>query len=157
LRFDLSAPILQDTAVELRRLVQETLPQIYPGARQVAVSLDLSGFDGLPELEPAYGFLIYRSCTGRSATPFGTPAPERHGRIRPSDGLLRVRVADDGKGFEPAAVDQFMKGGHYFFHDIAIRAAARWDVADRFPTGRRDDSGGGCARLTGRRARRAAG
>jgi signal transduction histidine kinase len=123
LRFDLSAPILQDTAVELRRLVQETLPQIYPGAKQVSVSLDLSGFDGLPEPAPAYGFLIYRFVHGAVGNAF-RHAGARHVTVESArrDGLLRVRVSDDGKGFEPAAIDQFMKGGHYFFHDIAIRA-----------------------------------
>jgi len=122
LRFDLSVPILQDMRVELRRLIQETLPHIYPAARQVEMSLDLSAFDQAPELEPSYGFLLYRFVRGAVSNVY-RHAGASHIIVEAAthDGQLSLRVADDGRGFDPEEIEQFVKNGHYFFHDISIR------------------------------------
>jgi putative ABC transport system substrate-binding protein len=122
LRFDLSAPIIQDMRVELRRLIQETLPQIYPVARQVRLSLNLSAFDQVLEMEPSHSFLLYRFTSGAVSNVY------RHARAShimveaaTDDGQLVLRVADDGRGFDPAKIECFVRDGHYFFHDISIR------------------------------------
>jgi putative ABC transport system substrate-binding protein len=122
LRFDLSVPIIQDMRVELRRLIQETLPQIYPAARRVRLSLSLSAFDEVPDLEPSCGFLIYRFASGAVSNVYRHAGASRITVEAASrDGQLVLRVADDGRGFDPTGIEQFVKDGHYFFHDIQIR------------------------------------
>jgi signal transduction histidine kinase len=122
LRFDLSAPVIHDMRVELRRLVQETLPQIYPVASQVRLRLDLSAFERLPELEPAYTFLLYRFTSGAVSNVYRHAGASRIVvQAALDDGHLRLKVADNGQGFDRAQIDSFIKNGHYFFHDINIR------------------------------------
>jgi signal transduction histidine kinase len=41
---------------------------------------------------------------------------------RRGDTLL-LRAMDDGRGFDVSDVERFIKEGHYFFHDVQIRAA----------------------------------
>lgn len=122
LRYDLSVPILKDIGIELRRLVQETLPQIYPDTRRVHLSLDLSAFNNSPELEPGVGFLAYRFIRGAVSNVY------RHARASKiiveavkKDRRIIIRVTDDGQGFGLSEIDQYVKNGHYFFHDIQIR------------------------------------
>jgi ABC-type uncharacterized transport system substrate-binding protein/HAMP domain-containing protein len=122
LRYDLSVPILKDIGIELRRLIQETLPQIYPDSKRVHLSLDLSVFDNSLELEPGVGFLAYRFIRGAvsnvyrhaNASKIIVEAVKKEGRII-------IQVTDDGQGFELSDIDQYVKDGHYFFHDIQIR------------------------------------
>jgi signal transduction histidine kinase/ABC-type uncharacterized transport system substrate-binding protein len=122
LRYDLSVPILKDIGIELRRLVQETLPQIYMDTPRVQLSLDLSAFNNSPELEPGIGFLAYRFIRGAVSNVY------RHAMASKiiveavkKDRRIIIRVTDDGKGFELSEIDQYVKNGHYFFHDIQIR------------------------------------
>jgi signal transduction histidine kinase/ABC-type uncharacterized transport system substrate-binding protein len=123
LRFDLSVPILQDLGVELRRLIQETLPMIYPNARQVQMELDLSALDRIPQIEPASVFLLYRFVHGAVSNAY------RHSKADKVmvcaeciDDKLSLSVMDDGQGFNMGNLDTFIKSGHYFFYDIQIRA-----------------------------------
>ncbi len=123
LRYDLSVPILRNTAVELRRLVRETLPEIYPEAQEVLLSLDLAALERLPQLRPASAVLIYRFTQGAVSNAF-RHAEAGHIRIQASrrDGELSLSVSDDGRGFDPGLVEDFIHQGHYFFHDVQIRA-----------------------------------
>jgi signal transduction histidine kinase len=123
LRFDLSVPILQDLGVELRRLVQEALPIIYPNAKMVKMDLDLAALDRLPEMEPAPVFLLYRFVHGAVSNVY------RHSSANKikvyadyTDDRLSICIIDNGRGFSMQDLDQFIKNGHYFFHDIQIRA-----------------------------------
>jgi putative tryptophan/tyrosine transport system substrate-binding protein len=123
LRFDLSVPILKDLGVELRRLIQETLPLIYSNSQKIKMELNLSALDKVPELEPSCVFLLYRFVRGAVSNVY------RHaqaGRIRVTadyaEGRLSLCVIDDGQGFDPDQVDQFIRNGHFFFHDVQIRA-----------------------------------
>jgi HAMP domain-containing protein len=123
LRFDLSVPILQDLGVELRRLIQETLPMIYPNALQVQMDLDLSALDQIPQIEPASVFLLYRFVHGAVSNAY------RHSKADKImvcaefiDDKLSLCVMDDGQGFNMSNLDTFIRSGHYFFYDIQIRA-----------------------------------
>lgn len=123
LRYDLSVPILRDVGVELRRLLYETLPQFFPSARQVNLVLDTAALDAIPELEPGYGFLIYRFVRGAASNVYRhAMAKKLEVRSEVRDRFLVISITDDGKGFEPA-FEQFIQNGHYFFHDIQIRAS----------------------------------
>jgi putative ABC transport system substrate-binding protein len=121
-RFDLSTPILRNIGIEIRRLTQETLPQIYSNGRQIELALDLTALDQAPVLEPACTFLIYRFVRGAVSNVY------RHSnasRVRVSSeimgGKLSIRVSDNGQGFDPTQIEDILKAGHYFFHDIQIR------------------------------------
>ncbi len=123
LRFDLSVPILQDLSLELRRLIQETLPLIYPDAHSVSMELDLASLDQVADIEPASVFLLYRFVRGAVSNVY------RHARANKirvkascADGMLSIIVMDNGQGFDVDKIDQFLMDGHYFFHDIQIRA-----------------------------------
>ncbi len=122
-RFDLSVPIIQDMRVELRRLLQETLPQIYPEGRLIKLSVDLSALNHIQELEPACGVLLYRFVRGAASNIY-RHAQAQHIRVKSAyDGEhLTLAVLDDGIGFDPVQIEQFIGQGHYFFHDIQIRA-----------------------------------
>jgi signal transduction histidine kinase len=123
LRYDLSVPILKDIGIELRRLIQETLPQIYPDTKHVALSLDLSAFDNSVELEPGAGFLAYRFIRGAVSNVYRhAKASKINVKTTKKDGMIIIKVTDDGQGFKPSDIDQYIKNGHYFFHDIQIRA-----------------------------------
>jgi len=122
-RYDLSVPILQDLGVELRRLIQETLPLIYPNAYRVKMELDLAALDQVPEIETASVFLLYRFVRGAVSNVY------RHSNADSiqvsavyADDRLSLHVLDNGQGFSMGNMDQFVKNGHYFFHDIQIRA-----------------------------------
>jgi signal transduction histidine kinase len=88
----------------------------------VHLSLDLSVFDNSLELEPGVGFLAYRFIRGAvsnvyrhaNASKIIVEAVKKEGRII-------IQVTDDGQGFELSDIDQYVKDGHYFFHDIQIR------------------------------------
>lgn len=123
LRYDLSVPILRDTGVELRRLVRETLPQIYPAAQEVQLFLDLTPMDRLPSLAPASAILIYRFTQGAVSNAFRHADASRVWvQAERRDGELSLSVFDDGQGFDPALIEDFVRQGHYFFHDVEIRA-----------------------------------
>jgi ABC-type uncharacterized transport system substrate-binding protein/HAMP domain-containing protein len=121
-RYDLSVPILKDVGIELRRLIQETLPQIFPNSQDVELSLNLSAFDDSPELESAASFLAYRFIRGAVSNVY------RHAKANniyieavKNDGNISMRVSDDGDGFDTSNIDTYIRNGHYFFHDIQIR------------------------------------
>jgi len=122
LRFDLSVPILQDLGLELRRLIQETLPMIYPDARKVRMELDLTPLDYVADLEPAYIFLLYRFVRGAVSNVYRHAKADKI-RVHADcvNGMLSVCVMDNGQGFDLNRIDQFLMDGHYFFHDIQIR------------------------------------
>lgn len=122
-RFDLSVPIIQDMRVELRRLLQEILPQVYPEARRVRLSLDLAALNWVEDLEPACSMLLYRFVQGAASNAFRHAQAQRLWvKAFCEDGRLNLRVSDDGIGFNPQQIDQYISLGHYFFHDIHIRA-----------------------------------
>ncbi|MGD0750600.1 MAG: ABC transporter substrate binding protein [Anaerolineales bacterium] len=123
LRFDLSVPILQDLSIELRRLIQETLPQIYPISQPIELKMDLAALDQLPDLESACVFLLYRFAHGAVSNVY------RHAKATQvailaeyKEGMLKMQVRDNGCGFDTNQLEQFIKNGHYFFHDIKIRS-----------------------------------
>jgi ABC-type uncharacterized transport system substrate-binding protein/HAMP domain-containing protein len=123
LRYDLSVPILQDLSLELRRLILETLPLIYPEARAIRIELDLAPLEQVAEIEPACVFLLYRFVRGAVSNVY------RHAKADKicvsascKNGVLSICVIDNGQGFDLNKIDQFLVDGHYFFHDIHIRA-----------------------------------
>ena len=123
LRFDLSVPIIQDMDVELRRLLQETLPQFYPEHQQVKLSINLSGLKFIPSMEQACAVLLYRFVHGAMSNVYRHAQAKRVKveTIRLENDLI-VRVCDDGVGFNPSLIEGFINKGHFFFHDIAVRA-----------------------------------
>lgn len=122
-RYDLSVPLIQDICVELRRLLQETLPQIYPKGRKVKLALNLSGLNRVQELEPACSVLLYRFVRGAASNVYRHSQAQHIWVKSAYDGkLLTLSVLDDGIGFNPVQVEQYINQGHYFFHDIQIRA-----------------------------------
>ena len=121
-RFDLSVPILRDIGIELRRLAQETLPAIYPNASKISMQLDFSALDQNPQLEPGCIFLIYRFIRGAISNVYRhSHATHMQVSAEISDGQLSLCVSDNGEGFDVSLVENFIKSGHYFFHDIQIR------------------------------------
>jgi putative ABC transport system substrate-binding protein len=121
-RFDLSTPILKNISIEIRRLTQETLPQIYSNGRQIELALDLAALDQAPVLEPAYTFLIYRFVRGAVSNVYRHSNATRVGVSSDiQDGNLSVRVSDNGQGFDTTRIEEILTTGHYFFHDIQIR------------------------------------
>jgi ABC-type uncharacterized transport system substrate-binding protein/HAMP domain-containing protein len=123
LRFDLSVPILQDLCLEIRRLIQETLPMIYPEARSIQMELDLEPLEHVAEIEPACVFLLYRFVRGAVSNVYRHAKADKI-RVYASctKDTLTICVMDDGQGFDLGKIDQFLTDGHYFFHDIQIRA-----------------------------------
>ena len=124
IRFDLSTPLLQDIGLELRRLIQEVLPALYPQARRVKMTMDLQALEQFPGMESAYVFLLYRFVRGAAANIY------RHSQATQADILasvvgkeIRLRVSDNGQGFDPEAVERFVAAGHYFFYDIQVRVS----------------------------------
>jgi putative tryptophan/tyrosine transport system substrate-binding protein len=121
-RFDLSTPILKNVGIEIRRLTQETLPQIYSNGRQIELALDLAALDQVPVLEPANTFLIYRFVHGAVSNVYRHSKATRVGvSSEIQDNILTIRVSDNGQGFDPTQIENILKAGHYFFHDIHIR------------------------------------
>jgi ABC-type uncharacterized transport system substrate-binding protein/HAMP domain-containing protein len=113
LRFDLSVPILQDLGVELRRLVQEALPMIYPNAKMVKMELDLAALDRLPEMEPASVFLLYRFVHGAVSNVYRhSYANEIKVCADYTDDTLSIYIIDNGRGFSMDDLDHFIKNGH---------------------------------------------
>lgn len=122
-RFDLSMPIIYDMHVELNLLIQETLPQLYPIARQIKLSLDLNALNQIQDFGPACSVLLYRFVRGALSNIY-RHANAQHIWIKSTydSGRLGLLVLDDGIGFDPDKIEQFIGQGHYFFHDIYIRA-----------------------------------
>jgi putative tryptophan/tyrosine transport system substrate-binding protein len=121
-RFDLSVPILHDMRVELRRLLQEILPTIYPESQKVKLSINLTAIQPSSELDSASSVLFYRFIRGAVSNVY-KHAQANHIWVKSShdNGLLSLSVSDDGIGFDLDQIDQFVQQGHYFFHDIHIR------------------------------------
>ena len=124
MRFDLSTPILpRNVRLELRQLIEESLPQMYPAAAQLKHTLRLSDLDGVRAPDPSAGVLIYRFVRGAVVNVY-EHADADHVCVeaeRQGDVLL-LRVIDDGRGFDVHGIDRFIGEGHYFFHDVQIRA-----------------------------------
>jgi two-component system NarL family sensor kinase len=122
-RYDLSVPVIQDMRVELRRLLQETLPLIYPEGHKVKLFLNLSALNHVQELEPACSVLLYRFVRGAVSNVYRHAHAQQLWVKSAYDGKrLTLSVLDDGVGFNPVQVEQYIDQGHYFFHDIRIRA-----------------------------------
>jgi GAF domain-containing protein len=125
MRFDLSTPILpRNMRLELRQLIEESLPQMYPAASRLRHTLRLSALDDIKASDPSVGMLVYRFVRGAVVNVY-EHADADHICIeaeRQGDVLL-LRVLDDGQGFDVPHINQFIRKGHYFFHDIQIRAA----------------------------------
>jgi putative methionine-R-sulfoxide reductase with GAF domain len=125
LRFDLSTPILpRNMRLELRQLIEEDLPQRYPAISRLRHTLQLSALDEIEELDPSVGMLIYRFVRGAIVNTY-KHADTDHIRVEAEcrkDKLL-LQVTDYGRGFDMAHIARFIKEGHYFFHDVRIRAA----------------------------------
>lgn len=122
-RFDLSVPIIRDIWIELRRLVHETLPNIYPNASNIDLQLDLDALYQYQIVDHSYVFLIYRFVSGAISNAY------RHSQATQvtvaaviHDDLLSLMVSDNGIGFDPTHIESFIKTGHYFLHDIEIRS-----------------------------------
>jgi len=122
-RFNLSMPVIQDLDVELRRLLQETLPQYYPEHQQVNLTLNLSGLKSIACMEQACTVLLYRFVLGAVSNVYRHANAKRVKveTVRLDEKLI-VRVCDDGVGFNPSQIESFITKGHFFFHDIAVRA-----------------------------------
>ncbi|UCC64774.1 MAG: GAF domain-containing protein [Anaerolineae bacterium] len=124
MRFDLSMPILpRNLRLELRQLVEEDLPQRYPAAHGLRHRLRLSALDEVRASDPSVGVLVYRFVRGAVANVYEHADAEQVTieAEHPKDALL-LRVADDGKGLDPTHIERFIQQGHFFFHDIRIRA-----------------------------------
>jgi putative methionine-R-sulfoxide reductase with GAF domain len=125
MRFDLSTPVLpRNMRLELRQLIEESLPHMYPVASRVRHTLRLSALDEIKESNPSVGVLVYRFVRGAAANVYEHAdaahiciEAERQGE------MFLLRVIDNGQGFDTAHIDRFITEGHYFFHDIQIRAA----------------------------------
>lgn len=123
LRVELSVPVIRDMDVELRRLLQETLPLFYPEHNQLKLSINLSGLKDIPCLEQSCAVLLYRFVHG-AMTNIYRHAHAKQAKVEAirQDNDLVVRVSDDGIGFNPSLIEGFINDGHFFFHDIVVRA-----------------------------------
>jgi putative methionine-R-sulfoxide reductase with GAF domain len=122
MRFELTIPIL-NMRVELMELIRETLPRMYPAVSGIEHKVRLPAFDEIKVLARSVKVLGYRFVRG-AVTNVYEHADAGHVCIeadRRGDELL-LRVVDNGMGFDTSQVEQFIKEGHYFFHDIRIRA-----------------------------------
>jgi len=122
-RFNLSVPVIQDMDIELRRLLHETLPQYYPEHQNVKLILDLSGLKSIAGIEQACTVLLYRFVLGAVSNVYRHASAKRvEVEAVQLDDKLIVRVCDDGVGFNTYQIEGFITKGHFFFHDIAVRA-----------------------------------
>jgi signal transduction histidine kinase len=122
MRFEFTIPIL-NMRVELMELISEILPQMYPVTSRIEHVVRLPAFDGTTKLDRSVKVLGYRFIRG-AVTNVYEHAKADHIHIeakRQGNGLL-LRVTDNGQGFDTSRIDQFIREGHYFFHDIQIRA-----------------------------------
>ena len=124
MRFDLSMPILpRNIGLELRQLIEESLPQVYPVAERISHTLRLSDLDDVKAPDPSIGVLVYRFVLGAVVNAYEHAEANHIGiEIERQGDLLLLQVTDDGKGFDVEDVDLFIQEGHYFFHDVQIRA-----------------------------------
>jgi signal transduction histidine kinase len=84
--------------------------------------LDLAALDENLKLEPGCIFLIYRFVRGAVGNVYRhSQATSMQVSAEICDGQLILCVSDNGKGFDLALIESFIKSGHYFFHDIQIR------------------------------------
>lgn len=124
MRFDLSMPILpRNMGLELRQLIEESLPQMYPEASKLRRTLNLSALDNIKGLNPSTGILMYRFVRGAVVNVY-EHAQATHVCIeaRCQEGGLVLQVRDDGQGFDVTLIDRLIREGHYFFYDIQSRA-----------------------------------
>jgi putative methionine-R-sulfoxide reductase with GAF domain len=124
MRFDLSTPILpHNVRLELRQLIEESLPQMYPAASRLRHTLRLSALDDTKASDPSAGVLAYRFVRGAVVNVYKHADASRICIEAERQGnQLTLRVMDDGEGLDVTHVDRFIREGHYFFHDIQIRA-----------------------------------
>jgi signal transduction histidine kinase/ABC-type uncharacterized transport system substrate-binding protein len=122
-RFDLSVPIIQDIRIELRRLIHETLPRLYPDASNIDIQLNLDALYQYQIVDHSYVFLIYRFVSGAIINAYRhSQATQINVTADILDNQLSLMVLDNGKGFDPTLIESFINTGHYFFHDIEIRS-----------------------------------
>ena len=137
MRFDLSTPVLpRNMRLELRQLIEESLPQMYPAAACLRHTLRLSDLDSIKSSDPSVGVLVYRFVRGAGANVY-EHADAGHVCVEAErwGDVLLLRVMDDGRGFDVSDIERFIKEGHYpGFRPFAGRA----------PSGRR--SPGCCVR-----------
>ena len=123
IRFELSAPILHDIGIELRRLTQEILPAVYPEAREIKTTLDVACLDRNLSLGSAYTFLIYRFVRGALSNAYRhSHATQVQVATAIEQSQLILCVSDNGVGFDIGKIDALIESGHYFFYDIETRA-----------------------------------
>jgi putative methionine-R-sulfoxide reductase with GAF domain len=122
MRFELTIPIL-NMRVELMELIKETLPRMYPAASGIDHIVRLPAFDEIKVLDRSVKVLGHRFVRGALTNVYEhAQADQVHiGAERRGD-ELHLRVGDNGQGFDTSQVERFIKEGHYFFHDIKIRA-----------------------------------
>jgi signal transduction histidine kinase len=86
------------------------------------MQLDLSALDQNPKLEPGCIFLVYRFIRGAISNVYRhSQATHMQVSAEICDGQLVLSVSDNGEGFDSSLIENFIKSGHYFFHDIQIR------------------------------------
>jgi signal transduction histidine kinase len=82
----------------------------------------LNALDQALLLEPACTFLIYRFVLGAVSNVYRHSHATQVGvssEIQADS--LSIRVTDNGQGFDSTQIEDILKAGHYFFHDIQIR------------------------------------
>ena len=123
MRFALSTPTLpRNMRLELRQLIEEDLPQVYPAAYCLRHTLRLSALDNIKESDPSVGMLVYRFVRGAAANVYEHANADHIWIEAECQGdVLLLRVTDDGQGFDATPVNQCIREGHCL-HIIQIRA-----------------------------------
>jgi two-component system, NarL family, sensor histidine kinase DevS len=87
----------------------------------VAVEVDVDAADALPQMQRTVAFRVIQEALAN----VGRHARATHTRIeaREVEGRMEVRVADDGRGFDPAAATGGLMGGHLGLSAMRQRAA----------------------------------
>jgi len=96
---------------------------MHPVATRLRHTLQLSALDDIKEVDPSAGMLVYRFVRGAIANAYEHAGADIvRVEAECQGGELLLQVTDDGQGFDVTHVDRFIQEGHYFFHDIKIRA-----------------------------------
>lgn len=123
LRYDLSVPILKQIEIELKKLIVEELPHIYPTSSDINTSIELSEMKTVSPLPPGSIVLLYRFVRGAVGNAYRHSNADQVNVIaHRNNDSLSLTVSDNGKGFALSHIERSIRSGHYFFHDIRIRA-----------------------------------